>query len=147
MHRTLLMFAGAFTAPGLLLVDSAVKGTALLILAAVATLLFRRDSAATRHLLWLLAIVALLVLPLLSAALPEWRVLPEWAGIGRQAPATIPSTTEAPAPGKMDLASNTDPAEAEPTSANTIPPAVTGLGMALVVSPSCSQTCSPVARS
>jgi hypothetical protein len=34
--------------------DVAVKGTALVILAAALAILLRRDSAATRHLIWLL---------------------------------------------------------------------------------------------
>ncbi|MCY2963658.1 MAG: hypothetical protein NT069_08425, partial [Planctomycetota bacterium] len=79
MNRTILAVAGVLSASSLLLVDSAVKGTVLLALAAVAALILRRDSAATRHLVWLLAIVALLVVPLLSAMLPQWRVLPAWA--------------------------------------------------------------------
>jgi len=54
---------------------------ALLLLAAVAAMILRRDSAATRHLVWLLAIVAMLLVPVLSAMLPRWRVLPEWTGI------------------------------------------------------------------
>ena len=77
MNRTILAVAGALSASSLLLVDSAVKGTALLVLAASAAMMLRRDSAATRHLVWLLAMVALLVVPVLSALLPEWRVLPE----------------------------------------------------------------------
>ena len=81
MNRTILTVAGVSSASSLLLVDSAVKGTALLVLAAVAAMILRRDSAATRHLVWLLAIVAMLVVPVLSAMLPQWRVLPEWAGI------------------------------------------------------------------
>ena len=79
MNRTILTVAGVLSASSLLLVDSAVKGTVLLALAAVAALILRRDSAATRHLVWMLAIVALLVVPLLSAMLPQWRVLPAWA--------------------------------------------------------------------
>ena len=51
----------------------------------VAAVMLRRDSAATRHLVWLLAIVAMLVVPVLSAMLPQWRVLPEWAGISPRA--------------------------------------------------------------
>src|ERR1700686_3665021 len=81
MSRTIFIVAGVFSAPSLLLVDSAVKGTALLMLAAMAATILRRDSAATRHLVWLLAMVAMLVVPVLSAMLPQWRVLPEWAGI------------------------------------------------------------------
>ena len=78
MNRTILTVAGVLSASSLLLVDSAVKGTVLLAVAAVAALILRRDSAATRHLVWLLAIVAMLVVPVLSASLPEWRVLPAW---------------------------------------------------------------------
>ena len=70
MNRTFLPVAALFSAPSLLLVDSAVKGAVLLLLAALATLMLRRDSAATRHLVWLLAIDALLVVPAFSAILP-----------------------------------------------------------------------------
>src|SRR5689334_9082088 len=81
MDRTILIGAGALGASSPVLLDSAVKGMALLVVAAVTTMVLRRDSAATRHLVWLLAIVALLVVPVLSALLPQWRVLPEWAAI------------------------------------------------------------------
>src|SRR5690349_3656764 len=81
MNRMIFTVAGVFSASSLLLVDSAIKGTALLMLAAVVALILRRDSAATRHLVWLLAIVAMLAVPGLSAMLPQWRVLPEWARI------------------------------------------------------------------
>lgn len=57
--------------------DVVLKGAAVLILAAVAVRLMRRHSAATRHALWLLALVGLAGLPLLTAALPAWPVLPE----------------------------------------------------------------------
>jgi len=80
MNRTIIMIAGMFSASSLLLADSAIKGIALMLLAVVAALALRRDSAATRHLVWLLAMVAMLVVPVLSAMLPQWRVLPEWAG-------------------------------------------------------------------
>src|SRR5437764_8724965 len=82
MDHTILTAAGMSGASSHL-VDSAVKGTALLVLAAIAAMILRRASAATRHLVWLLAIVAVLVVPVLSAMLPQWRVLPEWAGISR----------------------------------------------------------------
>jgi beta-lactamase regulating signal transducer with metallopeptidase domain len=83
MNRTFLTVSEEFSALGPLLVESAVKGTALLVLAAIAATILRRDSAATRHLVWLLAMVAMMVVPVLSAMLPQWRVLPEWAGILR----------------------------------------------------------------
>jgi beta-lactamase regulating signal transducer with metallopeptidase domain len=78
MNRTILAVAGVLSASSLLLLDSAIKGTVLLALAAVAALILRRDSAATRHLVWMLAIVAMLAVPVLSAILPQWQVLPAW---------------------------------------------------------------------
>jgi len=54
--------------------DAAAKATVLLVLAMAATLLLRRSSAALRHRIWCLTFVALIMLPGLSAALPEWRL-------------------------------------------------------------------------
>jgi beta-lactamase regulating signal transducer with metallopeptidase domain len=52
-----------------------VKASVLLGAAAILQLvLHRRASAATKHLLWTLAIVSVLVLPALSLVLPEWKV-------------------------------------------------------------------------
>jgi beta-lactamase regulating signal transducer with metallopeptidase domain len=67
------------------LVDATVKGTVILIVASVVSLLVRRASAATRHLVWFLALVGLLGLPALSVALPGWQVLPGWLGVGQTA--------------------------------------------------------------
>ncbi|MDB5389180.1 MAG: peptidase BlaR1, partial [Planctomycetaceae bacterium] len=88
MNLTIFLVPGVLSIPNLFLVDSAVKGTALLIAAGIATFILRRDSAATRHLVWLLAIVAMLGVPALSAVLPHWRALPEWASIS-QKPAAV----------------------------------------------------------
>ena len=50
-----------------------VKATALLGIAALVQLIvYRRASAATRHTVWTLAIASVLLLPLVSLALPEW---------------------------------------------------------------------------
>src|SRR4029077_959012 len=76
MNRVMIAFATLFTGILPLLLDSALKGAALLILAAMSVLLLRKASAATRHLVWLFAVGALLVLPALSALLPGWAVLP-----------------------------------------------------------------------
>jgi beta-lactamase regulating signal transducer with metallopeptidase domain len=113
MNRTFLAMIGMFSASSLFLLDSAVKGAAILAAAACAAIILRRDSAATRHLVWLLAIVALLAAPLLSAVLPQWRVLPEWTAI---APVTIATPTDAtpvvtvtPAGGPIELPSRVEP--------------------------------------
>lgn len=55
--------------------DIIVRASALLAVAALADLVLRlRASAATRHLLWTLAIAALLAMPIASYILPEWTV-------------------------------------------------------------------------
>ena len=89
MNRFLLPMTVAFSASSLLLVDSAIKGAALLAFASLVVLMLRRDSAATRHLVWMVAIVAMLVVPALSALLPQWRVLPEWAVMSTDVKATV----------------------------------------------------------
>ena len=81
MNRILLIAAAVLSTSSLLLVDFAIKGGVLLLLAALVALLLRRDSAATRHLVWQVSIVGLLVVPVFSAVLPQWRVLPAWAVI------------------------------------------------------------------
>ncbi len=98
-----------------LLIDSALKGAALLMLASAAALFLRRDSAATRHLVWLLAILAMLGAPLLSAMLPQWRALPQWAAIPQVAlapPANTPAI-DWPAPGAFEAPTNAIPGELE----------------------------------
>lgn len=54
--------------------DVAVKATALLLAAIAANVILRRSSAALRHRVWCLTFAALVLLPALSAALPEWRL-------------------------------------------------------------------------
>ena len=55
-------------------IDFAWKGTVLLIGAAAISALLWRASAALRHLVWTLAVGALLVLPVLEGILPNWSV-------------------------------------------------------------------------
>src|SRR5262245_64657091 len=57
-----------------ILADAVVKSTVILVLAALVTLGLRRSAASLRHLVWALACGAVLVLPLASALLPDWRV-------------------------------------------------------------------------
>ena len=126
MNRTILTVTGVFSASSLLLVDSAVKGTVLLALAAVVALILRRDSAATRYLVWLLAIVAMLVVPLLSAMLPHWRVLPAWTSHSPK-PAVVdvsPSSIDVPSKGVTESPQIAAPAEVERPSATAFQPAV-----------------------
>jgi hypothetical protein len=48
------------------------KGTFLLLMASIASLLLRRASASVRHLVWVLALGALLALPAFEAFVPAW---------------------------------------------------------------------------
>jgi len=56
------------------LLDASVKGVVVLAAAGSLALALRRSSAALRHLIWSLAVVSLIVLPVLSALLPSWQV-------------------------------------------------------------------------
>ena len=82
-----------------LLLDSTLKGTLLLVLALILTLLMRRDSAATRYFVWRLAIIAILAAPVLSALLPQWRVLPSWARLSAPAESPTAQQSSISAPG------------------------------------------------
>ena len=64
-----------------LALDSFVKSAIILLAAGALAVTLRRASAASRHLVWSLAIVSLLALPIFSFALPSWRlpVLPSLA--------------------------------------------------------------------
>ena len=56
-------------------------GSALVLgLAGVAALCMRRGSSSVRHEVWLMGFVGVLALPVLSAALPGWHVLPRLVG-------------------------------------------------------------------
>jgi HEAT repeat protein/beta-lactamase regulating signal transducer with metallopeptidase domain len=71
-----------------LLFDAALKGTIVLLAASMLVVMMRRGSAATRHLVWQLALLAVLALPLVKAVSPfQLAILP-----------TFRSPIETPAP-------------------------------------------------
>lgn len=117
--------AAAFALP--ILIDSAVKGFALLGAAAVAILVLRRASASVRHLVWVSTTAALLALPLLLISLPEWRVLPAWVNVSIPAAVEPGNTPTAAAIGtrKPDVASPS----AYETLANSSDPSVAAAGV------------------
>ncbi len=59
---------------GAVLLDATFKATVVLAAAGLAVLLVRKGSASGRHLVWSLAVLAALCLPLLALVLPSWRV-------------------------------------------------------------------------
>ncbi len=71
-----------------ILLDASIKSVIVLALAAGLNLALKRSSAAFRHLMWSLAVVSCLCLPVISVTLPSWR-LP----VGPQMP---PRTEAAP---------------------------------------------------
>ena len=92
---TTLAFTNADLAHWLgVLLDAAAKGLVILAVAFVATWLLRRRSAALRHVIWTLSVVARMCVPVLSVALPRFQVpiLPDWTS-----PAAPPSAPPAEA--------------------------------------------------
>lgn len=79
------------------------RASVLLALAVIAqALIRRRSSAATRHLVWTLAIVSLLLLPAVALLLPTWEVLVPIAA----APSPASSLSSSPAPSASPLPSS-----------------------------------------
>ena len=77
-----------------LLIDSTIKSSFILTLAVGIVLLLRRDSAATRHLAWFVAMAAILLIPIFSITLPQWQILPTWTAlINIDEPANIDEDT------------------------------------------------------
>ena len=94
MNRILIFAAAAIP----MLADASLKGGALLVLAGGCVLVMRRASASARHMVWLAAMVALLIVPVLSVVLPGWRVLPRWSvREAVVADAVVPRAIEKPA--------------------------------------------------
>ncbi|HEX4796688.1 MAG TPA: M56 family metallopeptidase [Humisphaera sp.] len=63
------------------LLRAAVGSAVVIALATIVALTMRRASAATRHGVWLAGAVGALLLPVLSAMLPGWHVLPHMRGV------------------------------------------------------------------
>ncbi|HWE96523.1 MAG TPA: M56 family metallopeptidase [Tepidisphaeraceae bacterium] len=74
---------------------------------------------------WLLAIVAMLAVPVLSAMLPQWRVLPRWAAVSPKPIVESASPTPAArhAEGPAELPQNLEPSRAQQPSASAQEPA------------------------
>lgn len=89
------------------LIGIALRGSVLLTLAALAALLLRRRSAALRHLVWTVAIGAVLALPVFQAVLPALPL------------ATVPRFVSDPGPGEPSGRSTVGALRAEPLTGTT----------------------------
>ncbi len=72
--RILNLLAFDFGTSWIAVADSVVKATAIFLAAGLASVVLRRRSAALRHVIWTLALGGVLVLPVLSIAMPRWQV-------------------------------------------------------------------------
>jgi beta-lactamase regulating signal transducer with metallopeptidase domain len=109
-----------------LLYDAAIKGVLLLTAAGLVVLGLRRASAAARHLVWLVAVVALVAVPVLTVTLPRWRVLPAWTA-WPEPPENAPHRHLLPVPGpRVETGATAPPMtqSAETTSTNASAPNV-----------------------
>ncbi|HVF38621.1 MAG TPA: hypothetical protein VM939_01895, partial [Gemmatimonadaceae bacterium] len=66
--------AGALTPILGLLIDTALKGSILILAAAIAAHLLRNRSASARHAAWTAAVIGHLALPILTLLAPQWRL-------------------------------------------------------------------------
>jgi len=104
------------------------KASILLALAAVAqALLARRTSAATRHLIWVLAIVSLLLLPMLSSVLPRWTAVRLTAPRTPTATPVVESPESSAAVGATGSAGPSAPLMAAPAEAARTTPIAFGI--------------------
>jgi HEAT repeat protein/beta-lactamase regulating signal transducer with metallopeptidase domain len=105
-----------------LVLDWTLRGSVLVALAAGGVALLRRSTAAHRHLVWTLALGGVLVLPLLSFALP-WR-LPVIPGLASAPVAITPAADESPMTSQAvgrgsSAASPNAPASTTPSAASS----------------------------
>ena len=76
-----------------LLIDTALKGSILIAVAAAAAYFLRGRSAAARHAAWTAAVIGHLALPALAVLMPEWKlpIFPAPSWMQASAPAVVPA--------------------------------------------------------
>jgi beta-lactamase regulating signal transducer with metallopeptidase domain len=130
---------GALTPVFGLLIDTALKGSLLIIASAIAAYLLRGRSASARHAAWSAAVVGHLALPVMTLLAPQWRLpvlpAPPWLDAGivapvksatpaasgvtqftPQAPSATTSPIKAPAPQINSSATSANAVKAEPAT-------------------------------
>ena len=97
--NTVLALVSWWSGASAWLLDVAIKGVVLLLVASTFVLFLRNASAATRHLVWCAAVCGLLVLPVISMIVPKWTVpgltgfsmITELAEVSQPEPVAVPS--------------------------------------------------------
>ncbi|HEU0054953.1 MAG TPA: M56 family metallopeptidase, partial [Longimicrobium sp.] len=111
------MTAPSLAAVAALLLDASLRGAVVLAAALAATRLMRRATAASRHLVWTVALAAVLALPALSLVLPAWKVLP------------VPTLGRSPAPHVFTVSPppvSALPGDERPGASGSVSPAPAG---------------------
>ena len=98
-------------------VQTSVKATIVLVAAWLLTRAMRRSSAAARHLVWTMAVIAVLALPLIQLAVPRWSLALLPAAAARVV--TAPSEPLSAAPTAVDVPGKSGIAGAAATLAPT----------------------------
>ena len=110
LNMLLLGLGGLLAYP---LLDTTVKSTVILLIAASICFTRRRDSAAARHFVWATAVCLIVAMPVLSWILPQWRVLPTWlmADLDTSATVTAPHQTPVDTLPDISMADHAQPVE------------------------------------
>jgi beta-lactamase regulating signal transducer with metallopeptidase domain len=134
-------YAGTFDRLGPAMLSTGARSLVVLGMAACAALAMRRASAAARYWVWLLGFAGVLLLPVLSAALPAWRILPNLQA--RQTP-VMHQAMPLPAPSSPIVAEHdlAQPQTAAPVTSQTAD--VVGHKQATIVAPPTVQLSSPL---
>jgi beta-lactamase regulating signal transducer with metallopeptidase domain len=101
VHRLTLELSsvrgGSLTPVFGLLIDTALKGSLLIVAAAIASYLLRGRSASARHAAWSAAVIGHLALPVLTLLAPQWRMpvlpAPPWIATATVVPLNSRTTT------------------------------------------------------
>lgn len=114
------MNAAVVVSIALLLLEAALRGTVVLILALGATRLMGRTSAAARHLIWATALAAVVLLPIASRLTPTWQLLP--LPVPTSAPAVLAAPPAAAKAGAEDISApvSTSALQPELTAASSV---------------------------
>ncbi|MGH7469926.1 MAG: HEAT repeat domain-containing protein [Longimicrobiales bacterium] len=124
------------------MLDSVLKSTVILALAAGGALWLRRGSAASRHLAWQLGLIGILGLPVVSSFVPKFDVLPALPfALSTRQSGTTPTPNHRDATSKLTSA----PSASAEASGSITPPAATTSSAASPASPTSESVRTPAA--